>query len=156
MITPLFSEDTTPVPYEKTEFPQFLKDLRRFEIITLGAMPFVTLDTTLAFSAFKYVDSGFDSAYTPNPFAASTYSTDEQMQIIFTSLGVCACIGLTDFVVQYIKRTKANKRQMLLENDSIQIYKNISTDEDAVLIPAPDSKIPTNEQVQEQVQEIEE
>ena len=33
---PLFAaEDTTPKPYDDNEFPQTLKDIRRFEIITI-------------------------------------------------------------------------------------------------------------------------
>ena len=43
------STSTSPAPYEKEEFPDFLHDLRRFEIITLGSLPFVTLDTSLAY-----------------------------------------------------------------------------------------------------------
>ena len=50
-----FGADTTPAPYSEGEFPQFLKDARRFEIITLGALPFVTIQTTLGYSTIKYV-----------------------------------------------------------------------------------------------------
>jgi hypothetical protein len=68
---PVFSEDTTPKPYEDDELPQTLKDIRRFEIITIGALPFVTLDATLAYSTYRYAKNDFDSAYQPDIFSAS-------------------------------------------------------------------------------------
>ena len=54
------TSSTTPEPYRDNEFPQFLKDARRFEIITLGALPFVTLDTTLAYSTYRYGKHDFN------------------------------------------------------------------------------------------------
>ena len=71
---PAFAADTTPKPYDNDELPQTMKDIRRFEIITLGALPFVTLDTTLAYSTWRYVQHDFDAAYQPDVFAVSSYS----------------------------------------------------------------------------------
>ena len=44
--------DTTPEPYREDEFSQGLKDLRRFEIITLGSMPFITLNSSIAYNGY--------------------------------------------------------------------------------------------------------
>ena len=71
---PAFSQDSSPKPYEEDEFPQTLKDIRRFEIITIGALPFVTLDTTLAYSTYRYARNDFDDAYKPDIFSAYTYA----------------------------------------------------------------------------------
>ena len=73
LTVPAFSADTStsPKPYDSEELPQTFKDIRRFEIITLGALPFVTLDTTLVFSTVRYVDNDFDDAYKPDIFAKS-------------------------------------------------------------------------------------
>lgn len=150
---PLSAEDTTPLPYEQKEFPQGLKDLRRFEIITLGAMPFVTLDTTLVYSGYRYIQSGYNPDFYPNPFAASTYTTDEQKKIILTSLGICVGIGLTDYVVQLIKRSKAKKREKLLTYDDISIYP-LSEDPDAILLPEPEEDIIIV--AEDEVEEVEE
>ena len=114
-----FGADTTPAPYSEGEFPQFLKDARRFEIITLGALPFVTIQTTLGYSTIKYVQNDFSSAYFPNPFAASSYSQDEQIGLLFTSLGICVGIGLTDLIIQLVKRGKAKKRAGIQDSDLI-------------------------------------
>ncbi|WP_038073274.1 hypothetical protein [Treponema sp. C6A8] len=122
----LFAEDHTPEPYHDNEFPQVLKDIRRFEIITLGALPFVTLQTTLGYSCYQYVNHDFSAAYFPNPFAASSYSQDEQIGILLTSLGICVGIGLTDLIIQLVKRSNAKKRANIMDSDlMIQPVENI-------------------------------
>ena len=145
---PAFAADTTQKPYDNDELPQTMKDIRRFEIITLGALPFVTLDTTLAYSTWRYVQHDFDSAYQPDIFAASSFSQEEQRNLILTSLGVCIGIGLTDLIVQIIRRSH-KKRTTQINYDDISIIP-ISEDEDAQIIPLPSADDET------EVQEIEE
>ena len=149
-LSPLFSEDTTPVPYDDKEFPQTLKDLRRFEIITIGALPFVTLDTSLAYSTYRYVKNDFDEAYQPDIFSTTSYTQEEQKGIILTSVGICLGIGLTDFIVQLIKRS-AKKRKPQINYDDIAVIP-IAEDEDASRIPLPaeqEIEIETDDEVQE-------
>ena len=122
ILSPLKAEDTTPLPYKKDEFPQVLKDLRRFEIISLGAMPFVTLNTSLVYSGIRYANHDFDSNYSPNPFATSTYTTQEQKEILLTALGISIGIAVTDYIVQIVKRNKIKKRNQLAD-ENFNIYK---------------------------------
>lgn len=150
---PIFSEDTTPKPYEEDEFPQTLKDIRRFEIITLGALPFVTLDTTIVYSNFRYAQNDFDSAYKPDIFSSSSFTQDEQKGIILTSLGICVGIGLSDLIVQLIKRS-SKKRKQEINYDDIAVVP-IAEDEDASVIPLPENN-ENNAEAIDTVQEIEE
>ena len=137
---PLFCEDTTPKAYEDDEFPQTLKDIRRFEIITLGALPFVTLDTTLAYSTYRYAKNDFDASYKPDIFSPNKFTQDEQKGIILTSVGICIGIGLTDLIVQIIKRN-SKKRRPQLNYDDISVIP-ISEDQDAVELPLPQETRP--------------
>jgi hypothetical protein len=100
-------------PYTKDEFPQWARDLRRTEIVTLGSLPFVALGVALGYSVIRYVDHDMDPDYAPNPFAktVSGLSTDEQLDILFISLGVSALFGLTDLTINLIKRHNTNKQQ---------------------------------------------
>ena len=66
---PVYSQNHTPELYTEDEFPAFMYDLRRAEIITLGSMPFITLGTSLGYSFGKYAYHGFDANYFSNPFA---------------------------------------------------------------------------------------
>ena len=149
---PSFAEDTTPKPYDKEELPQTIKDIRRFEIITLGALPFVTIDTTLAYSTWRYMQHDFDANYKPDPFSASSFSQEEQRNLILTSVGICIGIGLTDLIVQIIKRNY-RKRKAQVNYDDISIVP-ISEDEEAQIIPLPPDY--SEEYPGDEVQEIEE
>lgn len=134
---PVFSE--TPEPYEENEFPEVLKDIRRAEIITLGAMPFITFNVSLGYSFGSYAFHNFDYSYFKNPFAADSdnnYNTDEQIGIILTSLGISAGIGITDFVVHQIKRNKKNKALKKQKNKQVTITP-VTQDPEAIKIENP-------------------
>lgn len=134
----LFSaESRTPEPYSDNEFPGFLHDLRRAEIITLGAMPFITFNATLGYSLGKFAFNNFDPQYFVNPFAQSSdssFSTDEQIGIILTSLGISLCIGITDFIVNSVKRNNA-KKKINDPNNPVKINP-IKNDPDAIKLPS--------------------
>lgn len=154
ILSPAFSEDTTPLPYEKDEIPQGLKDLRRFEIITLGAMPFVTLDTSLVYSAYRFYKNDFKSEYAPSLFG-SNYTQEEQRNIILTSIGISVCIGITDYIFQLIKRSKAKKTTELLNYDDISVTPLLE-DADAVkVVPSSEKNIEDAEESND-IQEVEE
>ena len=122
---------TTPEPYNEDEFSQGLKDLRRFEIITLGAMPFITLDSAIVYNGYKYATGKAEKF---NPLATADYSQKEMEKIIITSLCVSAGIGLSDYIINLVKRHSIKKRQSLMDA-------NITIEEnpDAVKIPLPES-----------------
>lgn len=128
------SESTTPEPYNKEEFPQALKDLRRFEIVTLGSMPFVMLDCNMVYSGILYAQG---KTQTFNPLNTSNYSTKQQLGLILTSLSISCAIGLTDFAVNKIKSGKIEKTKKSSKNNSVLIVP-IEEDPDAIKIEAPE------------------
>lgn len=143
---PLFCEDTTPKPYTDEEFSQIAKDIRRFEIITLGSMPFVTLDTMLVYSGIKY----FETDKFISPFANAAdggYTKEEQKKLLLTSLGISVGIAVTDLIVQIIKRNKVNKTSRE-SSSGIQIIP-IEEDPEAIRIQLEEEKkLPTENQIQ--------
>lgn len=134
------SSSTTPEPYRENEFPQFLKDARRFEIITLGALPFVSIQTTLGYSTIQYFKHDCEGAYFPNPFAAASYSQEEQIGILLTSLGICVGIGLTDLIIQIIKRNNVKRRSSIQNSDII--ITPVVDDRPKMPIPPPEGFFP--------------
>lgn len=144
----VFSADTTntsPAPYEEDEFPQGLKDLRRFEIIALGSMPFVTLDVNIAYSIGKpfveCMQTGNWSNYSfSNPLTASAdYSSDEIKGVIWTAVGISVGIALTDYIINLVKRNKLQKAAY--QNNKMNIY-NITEDPDAIKLYNPFDIVP--------------
>ena len=96
------SEDTTPKPYE---------DLRRFEIITFGSLPFITLDTILIYTGYNWASGGFAGAF-PNPFAAmSTFSQNEIIGILVVSFTISLCIAITDYFIHKAKREAIQQKK---------------------------------------------
>lgn len=93
------------------ETPSWLKNLRRSEIVSLGSLPFTTLCVTLGYSLFKGFGNGFSNGI-PNPLAKDKngFSTDEQLGIFFTSLGISLLIGVTDYIVSSVKDKKTEKK----------------------------------------------
>ena len=148
-LTPVFAADTkstTPEPYEEDEFPSWLKDLRRAEIITLGAMPFITLNTSLCYSFGNYAFHKFDSDYFVNPFAqgsdTSSYTSGEQAGILLTSLGICLGIGITDFIVHSVKRSNQKKKMRTQKKGNINIESVADDPEATKILPPPANQQP--------------
>ena len=148
-LTPVFAADTkstTPEPYEEDEFPSWLKDLRRAEIITLGAMPFITLNTSLCYSFGNYAFHNFDSDYFLNPFAqgsdTSSYTSGEQVGILLTSLGICLGIGITDFIVHSVKRSNQKKKMRTQKKGNINIESVADDPEATKILPPPANQQP--------------
>ena len=139
------AKDTTPAPYTDDEFPQFMKDLRTAEIVSLGALPFVSLTSTIVYSSARYAQHGFDSEYFPNPFAKASasngYSTAEQAGILLTSAGISVGIGLTDLLISVIRRNAAKKKLERKEKAPI-VVTPIAEDKDAVRIDMPPRETP--------------
>lgn len=143
LLNPIFSADTkdhTPVPYSDTEFSTWQHDLHRAEIVTLGAMPFVVFDVTLAYSLGGWAFSGFDNSQFVNPFAKSSdeasFSEGEQIGIVLVSLGICLGIGITDFIVHQVKRASLKKKLRTQRAGNTKIEK-IQNSPDYTHIPAP-------------------
>lgn len=112
--------------------------VRRAEIITLGAMPFVTLLTSLGFSIGRYIYYDFDSTYSPNPFAKGegAFTQKEQVAIILTAVGISVGIGLTDLTIQLVKRSKAKKRAEQNRQRAIEVTP-VALDKTATKLPPP-------------------
>ena len=130
--TGLFAQSISPEPYSDEEFPQAMLDLRRFEVITLGSMPFVTMDAAIVYNGYKYFSGKADKF---NPLATADYSPDEMKSIIITSLCVSAGIGITDYVIRLIKR-KNSQRRIIQQSSNIKI----EDDPEAVRIALPDEQ----------------
>lgn len=121
---PLAADDFTvegAEPYDTKATPQWLKDLRRGEIITLGSWPFTLLLTSLGYSLVQVGSHNFDFTYMRNPFSTvgGDYSESETLGIIFTSLGISVGVGMADFIATLVKRKKAEKKNNSRQMENI-------------------------------------
>ncbi len=100
-------DETSPEPYQKEEFPQWARDLRRAEIIFFGSVPFTLFFSLESYDMYRYVSHNFDSSYSPWPFAGYNsipYSTEENIGVIIGALSISAVIATVDFFLGKIQR----------------------------------------------------
>ncbi len=119
-LAPLFmarGEETIkePVPYKEDEFPQWLKDLRRAEVIFFGTLPFTLLISIQGYEIARFYIHDQDPLYTPWPFRsvqAPPYTFDEQMVIIGSAVILSGILALTDYLLGKINhREEAELRR---------------------------------------------
>ncbi len=123
-------------PYDNVNFPQFLLDMRRSEIVTFGSFPFTTMAVGAGYSFYKYFANGMDSKYTPNPFiktSSANLSDAETRGLILGAAGLSLGIGILDYFLNQIALAteKQEKEAKLGENGLdpdikiIPVYKTI-------------------------------
>ena len=120
----LFANSTSPEPYGENEFPDWANYLRRYEVITLGSLPFTTMTVTTIYTLYRYIDNDFDKNYIPNPLAltssAANLDSDEQKMILMTAIGTSIVAGTVDLIIHVIKKEKAKKKNaQIFERDVI-------------------------------------
>lgn len=107
-------EEHTPVPYTKEEFPLWQRELRRFEILSFGALPFVTLLSFWGYDMIRAMKHPKDPAYYPWPFKQSgkavPLTQKEQLGVFLTAAGLSITIAVIDITYRAIKRASERKR----------------------------------------------
>ena len=124
---PDYAEDTkvsrTPDPYGAEEFKQWQKDLRRFEIITFGALPFVSLLSFWAYDIGRSIAHKGDPAYNPWPLKdakiAVKLTEKEQLGVFLTAVGISLGVAIIDLTYRSIKRANAKKLEEKNEEPAI-------------------------------------
>lgn len=126
-VFPVYAEDTTvsrtPDPYGAEEFKQWQKDLRRFEIISFGALPFVSLLSFWAYDIGRSIAHKGDPAYNPWPIKdakiAVKLTEKEQLGIFLTAVGISLGVAIIDLTYRSIKRANAKKLEEKNEEEAI-------------------------------------
>jgi len=124
---------STTNPTESTfKLPQWVKDLRRFDIITFGAFPFGMFFVTTVTDILRWKDANnFDFSeegrrYAPWPLksaGAVEMTNDEYTRTILLAIGVSAVIASIDLLIVVSKRNKERRRIESLPSGSIEINK---------------------------------
>ena len=109
----------TESTYKSSDLPQWVKDIRRFDIITFGIFPFSMFFVTTVTDTLRWRDAnGLDFSeegrrYAPWPLksaGAVEMTTDEYNKVLLQAAGVAAMIAFTDLAIVLIKRNRERKR----------------------------------------------
>lgn len=108
------NDDHTPVPYTKEEFPLWQRELRRFEILSFGSLPFVTLLSFWSYDMIRSAQHPNDPGYYPWPFKQADRTIPlterEQLGVFLTSMGISMGVALIDIIYRAVKRSAERKR----------------------------------------------
>ncbi|MDR2392581.1 MAG: hypothetical protein LBD93_00245 [Treponema sp.] len=95
--------------FDTSTFPQWVKDLRRGEIIAFGAFPFTMLFTLTMVDLYRSATHDWDTRYAPWPVksaGAVDMTRDEQILTLTVAAASSAVIALIDFFIVHHKRAK--------------------------------------------------
>jgi len=116
----LSTTEQTQIVFDTTGFPQWAKDLRRWEIVTFGTFPFSLFFVTFATDMMRwYNTNGMDFSpmgrrYAPWPFrsaGAVEMSSQELRRSIFLAAGLSMTVAFVDLFV--VNRNRNNERRRL-------------------------------------------
>jgi hypothetical protein len=119
-----------PATQEKKELPQWVKDLRRADIIAFGTFPFAMFTTTFIMDMNRWNnENGMDSTeygrrYAPWPFkstGAVEMTKDEYEQTIAVAACLSVAIAVTDLIIVKVKQHKERRRIEKLPTGSYTI-----------------------------------
>lgn len=111
-ISIVFTQNVTPAPIEEGEIPLWAMELRRFEIVSFGSLPFAMMLSSVGYDSYRYFSHGRDSNYAPWPFkkaSSAGYTEKEQKYIFFTALGISLSAALVDQAVRFFVRKKERR-----------------------------------------------
>ncbi len=108
----LMSQTVTPAPIEDGEIPLWASELRRFEIVSFGSLPFAMMLSTIGYDSYRYFSNGMDGNYAPWPFkktSSAGYTEDEQKNIFFTAIGISLGAALIDQGIRFLVRAREKR-----------------------------------------------
>jgi len=126
LLSPCFNAaaQTSPTPstsniFDTSEFPQWAKNLRRWDIIAFGLFPFSIFFVTVAQDMYRwYNENGMDFSeagrrYAPWPLkSAGGYemTAEEYQRTILIAAGLSASVALIDLLIVNIRRNVERRR----------------------------------------------
>ena len=118
----LSTTEPTTVSYSSSELPQWVRDLRRFDIIAFGTFPFSMFIALTVSDLIRWGNAnGFDTSeegrrYAPLPAksaGAAAMTNDDYLRTILIAAGISMAAALVDFIIVKVKQSGERQR---LEN----------------------------------------
>ena len=100
--------------FNTSGFPQWAKDLRRWEIVAFGTYPFTMFATIFSKDTYRWIEQGMDWSdegrrYAPWPLksACAVDMTNKQYEMTMAiAAGVSVTLALVDLIIVNIKRNR--------------------------------------------------
>jgi len=116
--------------FDLGDAPQWAKDLRRWEIVAFGTIPFAMFTATFGMDMYRwsrannmdFSESG--RRYAPWPLKSAGAIAMEPREIettLIIAAGMCVTVAFTDLIITLIKRSNARKRADALPHNATTI-----------------------------------
>jgi hypothetical protein len=95
---------------KKDELPQWVRDLRRADIITFGSFPFTFFLAGMIVDTYRASQHGWDTRYGPWPVnmgGSVSRTTGEHLATISVAAGGAVLVATADYIIQRVKRERA-------------------------------------------------
>jgi len=131
--------------------PQWVKDLRRWEIVAFGTIPFAMFTATFGMDMYRWNNAnGMDFSdngrkYAPWPLkTAGAYGMEshEMEQTLIIAAGLCVTVAFTDLIITLIKRSNAKKRAEALPHNATTINRRPLYEEPQLPEAQPETRDP--------------
>ena len=97
-----------PVPYERSEFPEWAHALRRAEVVAIGSLPLTLFGVRLLYDFTRYAAHGFAPEVRPFPFGpiggGAGLTETEMLGIVIGAAALSVAIALIDADMHRIVR----------------------------------------------------
>jgi hypothetical protein len=137
--------NTTSNFFDLGDAPQWVKDLRRWEIVAFGTIPFAMFTATFGMDLYRWNETnGMDWSdagrrYAPWPLKSAGAIAMEPGEIektLIIAAGLCVTVAFTDLIITQIKRAKAKKRAEALPHNATTINRRPLHEEE----PPPETR----------------
>ena len=124
------SSTGTSSTFDTTSFPQWAKDLRRFDIIAFGSFPFSMFTITFFTDMYRWnYENSMDFSeegrrYAPWPLKAAgavEMTKEEYERTLLLAAGLSVAVAITDLVIVNIKRSRERRRIESIPTGSVNI-----------------------------------
>ena len=89
-----------PVPYERSEFPEWAHALRRAEVVAIGSLPLTLFGVRLLYDFTRYAAHGFAPEVRPFPFqpigGGPALTETDMLGIVIGAAALSVAIALID------------------------------------------------------------
>ncbi|GMO34095.1 MAG: hypothetical protein Ta2F_10130 [Termitinemataceae bacterium] len=149
---------TTTTATEDPEYvyPQWVKDLRRADVVAFGVFPFAWLIASTAMDLYRSSQHGWDRNYYPwpaKPAGAPAMTNEEYVRTLIIAGSISVGLALVDALIVHIKRRRiARNNESLPRGDPIIIKRQMPDGqviEDTVITnPTPDRTVTDDNEAQ--------
>ena len=132
-------EELPSTQFDMTGAPQWVKDLRRAEIIAFGAFPFTYLITNISYDSYRWSNNSWDVRYAPWPIkgaGAIEQGRSEKGRVIAIAAGGAVLLALIDYGIVRYKRSQKEKESRSIPAGTPIIIRKPLGEETAASSPA--------------------